>query len=287
MTTATEIRIGVVGTDNSHTEQILRLLNTEGRLPGVRVTALSSGDADGAARLAGPAGVEAVLTRPDQLPPLVDAAIVTDRDGGLHAAHALPLLRNGLPVLVDKPLATSVADARSMLVAAAESAAPLTSFSALRWLPAVADLADPAAPPVALQVTGPASPASEYGGVFFYGIHAVELACQLTRGRATFLDAQVRDGAAVLWLRIGQTSVTVVLVDPAGGAVPFHASAVWPDRVRATTIQLDADYLLPGLTRFVEMVRSGERPLSDDELLDPISILADLSARWPIPGRRP
>ena len=54
---------------------------------------------------------------------------------------------------------------------------PVTSSSALRYLPAVTRLATELADsrPEVLQVSGPADVSSEHGGLFFYGIHTVEI----------------------------------------------------------------------------------------------------------------
>lgn len=71
--------------------------------------------------------------------------IGTDRHGGLHRAHAVPFLAEGLPVFVDKPLACTEADALAIVAAAREYDAPLTSSSAVRWVPDTDKLAAEAA----------------------------------------------------------------------------------------------------------------------------------------------
>jgi predicted dehydrogenase len=68
-------------------------------------------------------GVEVVSSHRD-LVGLVDAAMVTTPDA-THAAIAVDLLRAGIAVYLEKPLATSVADADAILAVAAETGTPL------------------------------------------------------------------------------------------------------------------------------------------------------------------
>jgi len=66
----------------------------------------------------------AVVASHHELVGLVDAAIVTTPDA-THAAIATDLLRAGVAVYLEKPLATSVADADAILGVAAETGTPL------------------------------------------------------------------------------------------------------------------------------------------------------------------
>jgi len=68
-------------------------------------------------------GVEVVASH-RALVGLVDAAIVTTPDS-THAAIAIDLLRAGVAVYLEKPLATTVADADAILTVAAETGTPL------------------------------------------------------------------------------------------------------------------------------------------------------------------
>jgi predicted dehydrogenase len=54
-----------------------------------------------------------------------------------HAAVALPLLRAGIPVLVEKPMAASLAEADALIAAAAAAAVPLAVGHTERFNPAV------------------------------------------------------------------------------------------------------------------------------------------------------
>ncbi|MCU6454102.1 oxidoreductase [Sphingomonas sp. A2-49] len=71
--------------------------------------------------------VEALLADPD-----IDLVIVSSPDA-LHAAHAHAAMAAGKHVLVDKPFATSLDDARALVAASERSGRLLTVFHNRRW----------------------------------------------------------------------------------------------------------------------------------------------------------
>lgn len=275
------MRIGIIGTENSHVDHILDHLNVKGLGGGARVVALSGGGCERNEVLRARGGVERVVDGPGELLGLVDAVIVADRDGAVHRAHAVPFLEAGLPVFVDKPLARTVADAEAIVRAARESGAPLTSYSAVRWLPDTDALAAEAAGKGAAQVvvvSGPADPEGPYGGVFYYGIHPVDTALRLAPGPLGDIRVE-RSGAAVTATALaGPTRVVVNLVLPTETAqIPFHAMVVTREAVAQRTLAVGADYVVPGLEAFLRMARTGTPPLPYEDLLRPVRFLAEVA----------
>lgn len=271
------MRIGIIGTENTHGDHIIDYLNVRELGGDARVVALSGGASERNEKLQAGGGIEKLVEQPNELLGLVDAVIITDRHGGLHRDHALPFLAEGLPVFVDKPLACSVSDAEAIIAAARRYDAPLTSSSAVRWVPDTDALVAEAARLGDLQTvitTGPADPASPYGGIFFYGIHSVDVALRLAPGEIT--DTQVERSAdtVVVTIRVGQLRVVVNLVahGPAGD-VPFHALVVGRHGVAASALTLGPSYVVPGLEAFLGMARTGKPPIGYDDLLRPIKVL--------------
>src|SRR5699024_5030291 len=106
----------------------------------------------------------------------------SSRDGALHLDHARPLLEAGIPVLIDKPLAASVADAIELLDISQRRNVRLVSYSALRFVPELTAFTSEHPERSRLRhlhVVGPADPNSPYSGLFFYGIHQVEAALEI------------------------------------------------------------------------------------------------------------
>ncbi|WBQ03450.1 Gfo/Idh/MocA family oxidoreductase [Kribbella sp. CA-293567] len=271
------MRIGIIGTENSHVDHIIDYLNVERQAGDTRVVALSGGRSERNEKLKTIGGLERLVDEPTDLLGLVDAVIITDRHGGLHREHAVPFLTAGLPVFVDKPLACSEADARAIVAAAREYEAPLTSSSAVRWVPDTDALARDAATLGTTQVvttTGPADPGSEYGGIYFYGIHSVDVALRLMPGEVGAIQVERIADTITATATVGAARIVVNLVVPGeGGQVPFHGMVVGRHGIAARKLTLGPSYVEPGLRAFLEMAETRRPPISYDDLVRPMRIL--------------
>ncbi|KAA9164949.1 hypothetical protein FPZ12_006760 [Amycolatopsis acidicola] len=171
------IRIGVIGTTNSHACQYIGLLNGwrqdipfPQRLPdgrpsgmmhqafgthlreasrlfpesldfgGARVTRLWSESAEDAKLMELACDVEIVAT-PADAAQNVDAVMVLSEDPAQHLAHSEPSLTAGLPTFVDKPLAADEAEAEAIDSLARRHGVPWFTGSALRFDAALDGLA--------------------------------------------------------------------------------------------------------------------------------------------------
>jgi hypothetical protein len=260
------MRIGIVGTESSHVDHIVRYFNVEHRADDARIVGVAESSRD--------VGVPEFSAR--DLVGAVDAVIIADRDGRHHAAQAVPFLRAGIPTFVDKPLATTVRDAGAIVRVAEKTGTPLTSFSALRWHPLFTELGEPS--PTTVVTTGPVDPASPYAGICFYGIHPVELALILAKGEVSDVHVRRVPGAIVGSATVGECAVVVNLVQPSEKPVPFHVMFCTDTAVEAVELPLGPDYLHPGLDVFVDMVRTGKPPVSYENLLRPVRFLAAIAA---------
>ncbi len=104
----------------------------------------------------------------------VDALLLESVDGRQHLEqfHQLAL---GKPVFIDKPFATSTADAREIVALARATGTPIMSASSLRYAAGIADLKTPVEKVVSCEAFGPAAIYEDYPGLFWYGIHSAEV----------------------------------------------------------------------------------------------------------------
>lgn len=278
--------IGLIGVENSHAEHFIRFLNQENRYAGFRVTALSGGVDARSTALAEAGRIETIVDSASDLVGRVDAVIISTRDGALHRSQAEPLLAAAIPVLVDKPLATSVDDADAILAAARASGTIVYSASALRfarqigrlkqWLRSSAGLRH-------LQLTGAGDVDGPHSGLYFYGIHHVEAALEVL-GDAPLPDdlrvAAFRSaGTTVASLQFGEVIMTLTFVPPRdGGQIGFHAGAVSADEVCNAEIELGRDYNAPVLNRFISSLRSGRAPVEPVVMRAPIVLMEKICA---------
>ena len=182
-----QIRVGIIGTDTSHATAFTAVLNDSANpnhVPGLRVIAAFKG---------GSPDVEESRTRVDRfadelrtkynveivadIPALlskVDAVLLESVDGRSHLAQAKLVIAAKKPFFIDKPLASTLEDAREISRLANQGGVKWWSSSALRfvdWLVALK-----AKPNDGAATWGPGPTEAHHAlELSWYGIHAVEM----------------------------------------------------------------------------------------------------------------
>jgi len=278
-------KLGIVALESSHVDAFCRILNLEDEewhVPGARVVALCPQDnpPERVAELRGKYGVDRVVSTPEELVPLVDAALMLGRDGGRHAAQALPFLQAGKPCFVDKPLALNVEDADTMLRAAEASGAPLMSCSAIRYSLELEAARDRLAALGTIRHCSLCGP----GELFFYGVHLADLLVSLM-GSGVQAVADLREAMADLVTVSYGAGRTAALQVLRGAAVGFHVQLVGTEGRFETEIA-DAHFYRACMAAFAQMLKTGQEPIPHEEMSVVVAVLvaADRSARQ---GGRP
>lgn len=185
--TAADLRLGIVGTDTSHSTAFTSLLNDpnhKDHLPGARVVAAFKGGSPDIPESANRVDkfAEEMRTRygveivPD-IPTLcskVDAVLLESVDGRPHLAQARQIIAAGKPMFIDKPLASTLADAREIARLAKAAGVPWFSASTLRFGDGLATLRIPGLNGVMAWGPGPLE-AHHQLDLSWYGIHTVEV----------------------------------------------------------------------------------------------------------------
>jgi len=172
-----QIRIGIIGAENSHTAGYGRVFNIEKKFPGVEVKYVW-GETDAFAKAAMKKGnIPNQVKDPKEMMGKIDALIVDHRHPKYHLAAATPFVKAGIPTFVDKPFCYRAAEGKEFLDMAKKVGTPVTSFSSIAQSAATFDMMDQVKKMKDLtQVirTGTVDLDSQYGGVFFYGVHIVQ-----------------------------------------------------------------------------------------------------------------
>ncbi len=143
---AADLRLGIVGTDTSHVTAFTRTFHdptAPDHIPGVRIVAAWKG---------GSPDVESSRTRVDkfaqelqskwgvELAPdiktlcsKVDGVLLESVDGRVHLEQAKQVIACGKPMFIDKPLASTLEDAREIARLAKAAGVPWWSASSLRY----------------------------------------------------------------------------------------------------------------------------------------------------------
>ncbi len=182
-----DLRLGIVGTDTSHTVAFASVLNdpaSKDYVPGARIVAAYKGGSpdikESASRVDKYAeelrtkyGVEIV---PDiaTLLTKVDALLLESVDGRPHLAQFREIVKGHKPVFIDKPLASTLSDAREIVKVAKEAGVPWFTASSLRFSDGMPALRIAGLNGASVWAPGPQEEHHELD-LSWYGVHGVEM----------------------------------------------------------------------------------------------------------------
>lgn len=273
---AQELRLGIIGVDTSHATDFTRIFNdasAKDHVAGARVVAAFAGGSPDVAssrdridrfrRELRDRWKLPFVERIQDLCPLVDGLLLESVDGRAHLAQFREAALCGKPVFIDKPLASTLADARAIAREAAQHSIPWFSASSLRFGPAMA-LRSPELKSVIVWGPGPMEEHHQLD-LSWYAIHAVEaLFTLMGPGVADVTRTYTADGDVVT-ARWNDGRIGVVrTLRPYGphGAVLFLRD----NKVKVET-ELDGSYG-PMLEAVVRFIQSGRPPVPSQETIE-------------------
>jgi hypothetical protein len=277
-----DLRLGIVGTDTSHVIAFTKILNDASQpdhVPGARVVAAYKG---------GSKDIKDSYERVDKFAEelktkwkvefsadiasmcrKVDAVLIESVDARSHLEQAKVVIAAGKPMFIDKPLASTLEDARQIAKLAKDAGVPWFSSSSLRF----GEIGTTMKYPDTLGVTtwGPV-PIEEHHHLelAWYAIHPIEMLYTLMGMGCEEVTRTYTDGADVVvgrWRggRIG----SVRALRPYGGygAVVFRAKSVMQSNPKAS-----AGYR-PLVVEIVKFFETKQPPVSNEETLEIFSFL--------------
>ena len=180
-------RIGIIGLDTSHSTAFTKALNDPSAGPefqGYKVVAAypkGSNDIKSSVdRISGytedvkKMGVE-IAGSIDELLTKVDFVLLETNDGRLHLEQAIPVMKAGKRMFIDKPVAASLVDAVAIFEASKHFKVPLFSASSLRYITGAKEIKEGSAGNViGADIFSPATLEKTHPDLFWYGVHGVE-----------------------------------------------------------------------------------------------------------------
>lgn len=172
-----QIRIGIIGAENSHTAGYGKMFNIDKKFPGAEVRYVWGETDEFAKKAMEKGGIPNQVKDPREMMGKIDALIVDHRHPKYHLEAATPFVKAGIPTFVDKPFCYRAAEGKEFLEMAQKVGTPISSYSSIAQSNATFDMKDQVkAMGEIIQVvrTGTVDLNSKYGGVFFYGVHIVQ-----------------------------------------------------------------------------------------------------------------
>jgi len=285
---AAELRLGIIGTDGSHSVEFTRILSQRKE---VRVVAaVKEGSADlplSASRVERFAAELRDNYKVDLVPNIaalcghVDGILILTIDSRRHLSEVREALGCGRPIFVDKPLADNLADAREIAVLAERSHQMIWSSSPYRFSPELQPLRDHRAAMVASW--GANRPEPKFALPLSYeGIHAVEILFTILGTGVTSVSRVSNAGSEVLAGRWegGHTGIVYLLPPPA----PWGAQVFAGQTVRPTRDKLSNGYD-EIVSQIIHSFQTGQAPVPLSETLEILQFL-DAAERSSADGGR-
>ena len=120
-------------------------------------------------------GVE-IVDSIEQMLQKVDVVLLTCIDGNKHLEQALPVLKAGKRLFIDKPFAGSYSDAYAIVEASKLYNVPMFSSSSLRYIDGVKEIAEgKIGKVIGAETYSPAHIEKHHPDLFWYGVHGVEI----------------------------------------------------------------------------------------------------------------
>ncbi len=272
------MKIGIIGAENSHTAAIAKTLNVDQAVKGFTVDYVW-GETEECAKAAKKAGkIKTIVKTPKEMLGKVDAVIVDHRHPKFHLKAVLPFVKKGIPTFVDKPFCFKSEEGKEFLKIARKHGAPVTSFSVVPHQKSFVNFVkglDKMGDILAGGTSGPCDLKSPWGGIFFYGIHQVDMVLiAFGYNVKSVLVTKNGNGATGQIIYSDGKIVTMDLIKE--GCTGFGISALGTQGTCQKAIKFDANTYLGGIKEFTHMFKTGVEPLSDEAMLKPVMVLEAL-----------
>ncbi|MBI5801634.1 MAG: Gfo/Idh/MocA family oxidoreductase [Verrucomicrobia bacterium] len=238
------------------------------RIPGARVTHVWTDDPADAPKVAAASLIGHIAGKPEDVIGHVDAVVIATDDGDDHVRRVAPFVEAGLPVFVDKPMATNLADLRQF-VQWQRAGKVILSSSGMRYAPELQLSAEQRAALGELRwITSFTCKSWER-----YGIHALEAVYPLLG--PGFETAQVthREGSDIVQLthRSG-VPVTLGAIHDAGGS--FGAVHLYGTKSQLPLLCRDYYTAFRAqLVSFIGLLQTGRAPFDFSQTIELMAIL--------------
>lgn len=272
------MKIGIIGAENSHTAAIAKAINIDKKIKGFSVDYVWGETQEFAEAAAKAGNIPNIISNPQDMLGHVDAVIVDHRHPKHHLRAVLPFVKKGIPIFIDKPFCYRADEGKEFLATAQKYGAPVTSFSVVplqkcfkKFIKKLANLGT-----ITAGVTyGPCDLKSPYGGIFFYGIHQVDMALKVFGyDVSNVLITKNGNGATGQLIYSDGKIITMNLIQ--NGCPGFAIAAVGEKGFLHEKIDFDENMYLAGIKSFTKMFKTGKEPEQYAHILKPVQILEAL-----------
>lgn len=238
------------------------------KIPGAQVTHLWTDNPAEAPAVARASLIPHIVTRPEDVIGAVDAVLISTDDGTDHVQRARPFVEAGLPVFIDKPLATTVEDLATF-VSWEKAGKRILSSSGMRYAPELGTLLENLRPLGDLRwISSVTCKTWER-----YGIHALEPVFRLVGPGFRSVRLESQPGLEVAHI-LHASGIQVTLPVIYDGAATFGTCHVCGTASQATVRFADTYQAFRNqMVNFIDYVRTGQAPYPFTETREMMAVL--------------
>ncbi|MDD4755980.1 MAG: Gfo/Idh/MocA family oxidoreductase, partial [Prolixibacteraceae bacterium] len=218
----------------------------------------------------------------------IDALIVDHRHPKYHLEAAVPFVKEGIPVFIDKPFCYRESEGKKFLTMARSLGTPVSSWSTAAYNDKTIDLKNKAemlGQIKNLVVFGPADIESPWGGIFFYGVHMVDQILYMFGDNVEKVRVSKKGNVATGTLLFNNGMIaTLVFLTQGRNRIIYSESDKGVIELTSDVQESDPPKAYADM---VEMFRTGKEPRSHERILYGIAVLEALeksvtSDKWEI-----
>lgn len=270
------IRIGIIGAENSHTIGFGKMFNTDKKFPGMEVKYVWGETNEFAKNAMEKGNIPNQVKDPNEMLGKIDALIVDHRHPKYHLEPAIPFIKAGIPAFIDKPFCYRAAEGKEFLELARKMGTPVTSYSSIAHSAATFDLKEQVKNMEISQVirTGPVDLDSEYGGVFFYGVHILQPLMNIFGEDIERVKISRNGSTGNASLKFSSGLFTTLIFK--GKARGWETFVETPDKLVELKPRVEESDPPKNYADMAEMFRTGIEPRSHQSILNCVSVLEAL-----------
>jgi predicted dehydrogenase len=272
-------RIGLIGSESSHAAAFSRLANLPDdsgayRFPDVRITHICGETVSSAQTVAEHCQIPNIAKDITELYHNVDAVMVLHRHGGMHYQAAIPFLKMGIPVWIDKPFTMDPEECFRLIDTARTHSTLLAGGSTCKYCPDVLHLQkefqrlNRESKVISGAFNFPGELDSPYGGIYFYGGHAAEILTTIFGDQIRSIKADVHCNNLIALVKYDTFTVTINFSEVS----QFYGTIYSPSEVVQAPIDISSVYYY-GFSKFIEALQQNRLLESYESLARPVLFL--------------
>jgi hypothetical protein len=268
-------KLGIIGSENSHSYSLAALANVEKRVP-LCITHLWGENATSAQTAAEKGRIPHIVADWREMCGAVDAVMIAHRDGAPHYECARHFIDNRIPTFIDKPITTNLDEARDLLERSSANQTPVCTFGLIPTQTAFREFKKKAQTGqiIGFSSRGHASINGPHGGIFFYGFHQVDAMIEILGHDIDSISLTPSSQGSTAHIRYKNGRDATMEFTENDEDFQWHVDT---DLGQARLDKwYDEELYLPFAQTIYDFIRAKKSPWSPDRMLAPIAVLEAL-----------